>query len=90
MDGREHCSHTRALALSAHLLIVYELVHPSGAQRGTYRIDDSAAGINVANELSFPLAGVCALFQQDDLRLLHRAGTSCLWDQCLTESVIQS
>ncbi len=48
-----------------------ELVHAARAQGGAHGIHHRTAGIDVADQLSLALAGVCAVFQQDDLGLLQ-------------------
>ena len=59
------------MAAPPHLVVVYELVHAAWAQRGAHGVDHSHACVDVADQLRLALAGVCALPQQDDLRLLR-------------------
>jgi len=62
-----------ATAASPHLVVVDELVHAAWAQRGAHGVDHGHACVDVADQLRLALAGVCALPQQDDLRLLRTA-----------------
>lgn len=50
---------------------MYELVHATWPECGSDSIDNSYTSVYVADELCFPLASVCALLEQDDLRLLQ-------------------
>ena len=54
-----------------HPLVVHELVHAPGPQGGAHDISNGNAGVDVADQLGLALAGVRALPQQDDLRLLQ-------------------
>ena len=57
----------------AHPVIMHELVHAAGPQRGAHGVHDRHAGVDVADQLRLALAGVRALPQQDDLGLLQQA-----------------
>ena len=69
-------SESQVLLLSTYRktysLCMYELVHPSGAKCCSNGIHDCHASIDVADQLRFSLAGVCAVTKQYDLRLLQR------------------
>lgn len=54
------------------LVVVDELVHAAGAERGADDVGDGGAGVDVGDDLRLALRGVRALLQQDDLRLHHR------------------
>lgn len=54
----------------ACLFVVDQLVHAAWTEGGAYGVDDSHAGVDVADELGLALTGVRALFEQDDLGLL--------------------
>ena len=54
------------------LIVVDELVHPSWTQSGSKHIADGSDGVDVAQQLRFPLGSVCAFLEQYDLRLLQR------------------
>jgi hypothetical protein len=66
-------SSSSSSATPTHLVVVDELVHAPGPQGRAHRVCQSHARIDVAHKLGRALAGVCALFQQDDLRLLRTA-----------------
>ena len=55
------------------LVVVDELVHPSGAQRGPHRVRHRRARADVAQHLPAALRRVRALLEQDDLRLLRKS-----------------
>ena len=59
------------MALIMHPVSVYELVHATRAQGRPDSIHHSNTGIDVTDELGFPLTCVSSLFQKDDLRLLQ-------------------
>ena len=65
---------TRAVCLGGHPGRVDELVHAAWAQRGPHSIHQRHAGVDVADQLRLALAGVGAVLQQDDLRLLRGTG----------------
>jgi hypothetical protein len=50
------------------LVVVDELVIPSGAQRGPHCVPHRRARVDVAHRLRAPLRRVCALLEQDELR----------------------
>jgi len=54
------------------LVVVDELVHPPGPQRGPHGVAHRRARVDVAHHLRAPLRRVRALLEQDDLRLHHR------------------
>lgn len=54
------------------LVVVDELVHPAGAQRGPHRVRHRRARADVAHHLRAALRRVRPLLEQDDLRLHHR------------------
>lgn len=54
------------------LVVVDELVHPAGAQRGPHRVRHRRARADVADHLRAALRRVRPLLEQDDLRLHHR------------------
>lgn len=54
------------------LVVVDELVHSPGAQRGPHRVRHRRAGADVAQHLPAALRRVRALLEEDDLRLHHR------------------
>lgn len=54
------------------LVVVDELVHAAGAERGAHGVGDGRAGADVAEHLPAALRGVRALLEEDDLRLHHR------------------
>jgi hypothetical protein len=58
-----------------HLLVVYQLVHASGAQGRSDGINYCHTGIDITDKLGLPLARVCPFFQKDDLRLLMLVAT---------------
>lgn len=67
-----------------NLVVMDKLVHAARAQRGAHGVNHGHTCIDVADQLSFALASVGALPQQDDLRLLrttqHTAGVrSAAW-----------
>lgn len=51
-------------------LSVDEFVHTTGSKSSANYIDDSLAGVYVANELRNALRGICTLAEQNDARLL--------------------
>jgi len=55
----------------AALVVVDELVHAPGPQRGTHGVRHRRARVDVAHHLRAPLRRVRALLEQDDLRLLR-------------------
>ena len=63
-------SNTRESSVG-HLRVDEELVHAAGPQRGPDGVHHHGAGIDVAHHLPLTLAGVCALLEQHDLRLLR-------------------
>jgi len=56
----------------AALVVVDELVHAPGPQRGPHDVRHRRARVDVAHHLRAPLRRVRALLEQDDLRLHHR------------------
>lgn len=54
------------------LVVVDELVHPAGAERGPHRVRHRRAGADVAQHLPAALRRVRPLLEEDDLRLHHR------------------
>jgi hypothetical protein len=52
-----------------HPVVVYELVHAPGPQRGPDGVHHRHTGIDVADQLRLALAAVRALLQKDDLGL---------------------
>jgi len=56
----------------AALVVVDELVHAPGPQRGPHGVRHRRARVDVAHHLRAPLRRVRALLEQDDLRLHHR------------------
>jgi hypothetical protein len=55
----------------AHLVVMNEFVHAPGPKRGAHSVCESHASVDIADKLWCALAGVCSLFQQDDLGLLQ-------------------
>lgn len=54
------------LLTHAHTMTIHnQLVHPSGTQCGAHSTHYYFTGIDVADDLGFPLGSVCSLFQQD-------------------------
>lgn len=58
------------------LVVVDELVHPPGPQRGPHGVAHRRARVDVAHHLRAPLRRVRALLEQDDLRLLRNTSES--------------
>ena len=58
------------------LVVVDELVHPPGPQRGQHGVAHRRARVDVAHHLRAPLRRVRALLEQDDLRLLRNTNES--------------
>lgn len=56
-------------------VIVDEFVHTARAEGGADDVGDGGAGIDVADELRFPLRGVCAFLQEYDLWLLFASSS---------------
>ena len=54
-----------------HLLVMYQFVHSSWAKSCSDSVHNSTAGIDVADKLRFALAGVCPIFEQNNLGLLQ-------------------
>lgn len=52
------------------LVVVNELVHSPGTQRGPHHVRHGRAGVDVAHQLRLPLRRVRPFLQQYDLRLL--------------------
>jgi hypothetical protein len=77
--GQTSLLHTAAVQAGGqtHLVIVYEFVHATWAQRGAHCVCQRHAGVDVADKLRCALACVCALFQQDDLGLLQAKTQVC-------------
>jgi hypothetical protein len=59
----------------AALVVVNELVHAAGPQRGAHRVHHRRARVDVAHHLRLPLRRVRALLEQDNLRLLRNRET---------------
>jgi hypothetical protein len=55
---------------AAALVVMDELIHAAGPQRGAHGVRHRRARVDVAHRMCLPLRRVCALLQQDDLRLL--------------------
>ena len=55
------------------VLIVDQLVHAAGPERGAHDVDDGLACVDVTDQLRFALRRVRPLLEQNDLRLHHRA-----------------
>ena len=64
-----HCGWN--VCVATHPVVVDELVHAAWTQRCAHAVDDGHAGVDVAQQLRLALARVGALFEQDNLRLLH-------------------
>ena len=56
----------------AHAVVDDQFVHATRSQGGANGVDDRHAGIDVADQLRLSLAGVRALFQQDNWWLLRQ------------------
>jgi hypothetical protein len=65
---------------ATHLVVVYQLIHATRAEGCTHYVSDRCAGVNVADKVWRSLTGVCAFFQQDNLRGLHspHSLTTCI------------
>lgn len=57
-----------------HLLVMDELVHSPWPEGGADGVNHCHAGVDVADQLGLPLAGVRALLEQDNLGLLWVLG----------------
>lgn len=54
------------------LVVVDELIHPSGSERRPHHIRHRSAGVNVADQLRFALGRVRSFLQKYDLGLLQK------------------
>lgn len=57
---------------ATHLVVIYQLIHATRTEGSPDDVSDRCAGVNVADKVWLSLTGVCAFFQQDNLRGLHR------------------
>lgn len=58
---------------------MYEFVHATWPKCCSYSIHNSHTCIDVADELRFPLACICAFLEQNDLWLLQGAQSLIIW-----------
>ena len=77
MTGTLHCR--ELVWQGSHPLSMYEFVHATWPKCCSYSIHNSHTCIDVADELRFPLACICAFLEQNDLWLLQGAQSLIIW-----------
>lgn len=77
MAGTLHCR--ELVSQGSHPLSVYEFVHATWPKCRSYSIYNSHTSIDIADELRFSLAGICAFLEQNDLWLLQEAQNLIIW-----------
>lgn len=73
MPGLRSAACLWSMKCRSHLVVVYQFIHSSWSQCRAYCVCQSHTSIYIAHKLWSALARVCALLEEDDLRLLHTA-----------------